>query len=135
MHIFRAVLVISTASELLWSQNYAHFRTSLVVMHIFKSDLLIFKAELVMELRTFSELAWSWSYALFQSWLGHGVMHIFRSGLVMELCTFSKQGWPWSYAHFQSRVGHGVMHIFRACLLYTSPSPRDRHRSRMPSSA
>ena len=24
---------------------------------------------------------------------------------------------------------------FRACLLYTSPSPRDRTRSRMPSSA
>ena len=26
-------------------------------------------------------------------------------------------------------------HIFRACLLYTSPSPRDRQKSRMPSSA
>ena len=25
--------------------------------------------------------------------------------------------------------------IFRGCLLYTSPSPRDRTRSRMPSSA
>ena len=25
--------------------------------------------------------------------------------------------------------------VFRACLLYTSPSPRDRTRSRMPSSA
>ena len=25
--------------------------------------------------------------------------------------------------------------LFRACLLYTSPSPRDRTRSRMPSSA
>ena len=28
-----------------------------------------------------------------------------------------------------------VMDIFHACLLYTSPSPRDRTRSRMPSSA
>ena len=26
-------------------------------------------------------------------------------------------------------------HIIRTCLLYTSPSPRDRTRSRMPSSA
>ena len=26
-------------------------------------------------------------------------------------------------------------HVARACLLYTSPSPRDRTRSRMPSSA
>ena len=28
-----------------------------------------------------------------------------------------------------------VVAIFRACLLYTSPSPRDRQKSRMPSSA
>ena len=29
----------------------------------------------------------------------------------------------------------GIEHIIRICLLYTSPSPRDRTRSRMPSSA
>ena len=29
---------------------------------------------------------------------------------------------------------HAVVHI-RSCLLYTSPSPRDRQKSRMPSSA
>ena len=33
-----------------------------------------------------------------------------------------------------SVVGHGAT-IYRFCLLYTSPSPRDRTRSRMPSSA
>ena len=27
------------------------------------------------------------------------------------------------------------MHLFGLCLLYTSPSPRDRQKSRMPSSA
>ena len=33
-------------------------------------------------------------------------------------------------------VGHEVGHaLFTPCLLYTSPSPRDRTRSRMPSSA
>ena len=30
---------------------------------------------------------------------------------------------------------NGVEGIFLGCLLYTSPSPRDRTRSRMPSSA
>ena len=29
----------------------------------------------------------------------------------------------------------GVLGMFTTCLLYTSPSPRDRTRSRMPSSA
>ena len=29
----------------------------------------------------------------------------------------------------------GVFGIFGICLLYTSPSPRDRQKSRMPSSA
>ena len=32
-------------------------------------------------------------------------------------------------------VGLGKTHLMQACLLYTSPSPRDRTRSRMPSSA
>ena len=29
----------------------------------------------------------------------------------------------------------GGMHTINSCLLYTSPSPRDRQKSRMPSSA
>ena len=36
------------------------------------------------------------------------------------------------------RVDFGMLHLvdqFWVCLLYTSPSPRDRTRSRMPSSA
>ena len=32
-------------------------------------------------------------------------------------------------------LGHAHPAIVKACLLYTSPSPRDRTRSRMPSSA
>ena len=31
--------------------------------------------------------------------------------------------------------GKGTMALITLCLLYTSPSPRDRTRSRMPSSA
>ena len=30
---------------------------------------------------------------------------------------------------------HGIPNNLRACLLYTSPSPRDKRQSRMPSSA
>ena len=33
------------------------------------------------------------------------------------------------------RANSGIAHTRWACLLYTSPSPRDRTRSRMPSSA
>ena len=36
-------------------------------------------------------------------------------------------------AIFKSKAGEMLVH--RNCLLYTSPSPRDRQKSRMPSSA
>ena len=36
---------------------------------------------------------------------------------------------------FASSPGHTVFGEYVGCLLYTSPSPRDRTRSRMPSSA
>ena len=43
------------------------------------------------------------------------------------------------YAHFQESLSwgpdHKTLHLCGRCLLYTSPSPRDRTRSRMPSSA
>ena len=35
--------------------------------------------------------------------------------------------------YYDKHAGHGVQ--YKDCLLYTSPSPRDRTRSRMPSSA
>ena len=37
-------------------------------------------------------------------------------------------------AFTQALLSHGAGKVY-ACLLYTSPSPRDRTRSRMPSSA
>ena len=36
---------------------------------------------------------------------------------------------------FGSTIAHGFLSLSMVCLLYTSPSPRDRTRSRMPSSA
>ena len=35
----------------------------------------------------------------------------------------------------QNRIQEGARAAYEICLLYTSPSPRDRTRSRMPSSA
>ena len=37
--------------------------------------------------------------------------------------------------NFEELIGKGIDNIAYSCLLYTSPSPRDRTRSRMPSSA
>ena len=39
------------------------------------------------------------------------------------------------HEHIQSAFGWENYHLHQFCLLYTSPSPRDRTRSRMPSSA
>ena len=39
------------------------------------------------------------------------------------------------YFHQKARSVYAELKATRACLLYTSPSPRDRTRSRMPSSA
>ena len=41
-------------------------------------------------------------------------------------------GFHAKYTERYKNAHHGMLHI---CLLYTSPSPRDRTRSRMPSSA
>ena len=71
---------------------------------------------------------------------------MFKTILIYELIAFA--GWnimarteadyeKWIYENI-----HGVVYItlattmlFVTCLLYTSPSPRDRYGSRMPSSA
>ena len=60
-------------------------------------------------------------------WIGGGILYLV---LIVTLGLMS------------IRKGHWVMFIvglflpfFWLCLLYTSPSPRDRTRSRMPSSA
>ena len=48
---------------------------------------------------------------------------------------------PFVHSYYQGLTLHGVLNalvwttFFISCLLYTSPSPRDRQKSRMPSSA
>ena len=40
-----------------------------------------------------------------------------------------------SHPEFKLEWWYVTGHLFKDCLLYTSPSPRDRQKSRMPSSA
>ena len=40
-----------------------------------------------------------------------------------------------SREHFETRTHRRIIDIYSPCLLYTSPSPRDSSKSRMPSSA
>ena len=42
---------------------------------------------------------------------------------------------PGSWSHVYAPLRHAEWHGATPCLLYTSPSPRDRQKSRMPSSA
>ena len=42
---------------------------------------------------------------------------------------------PFNQDRFDKAIGNSIVVEFDTCLLYTSPSPRDRTRSRMPSSA
>ena len=40
-----------------------------------------------------------------------------------------------SIKFYRDNVGGGIIDLLKNCLLYTSPSPRDKRQSRMPSSA
>ena len=40
-----------------------------------------------------------------------------------------------AFAEYEASAEQSTIHMFSFCLLYTSPSPRDRSLSRMPSSA
>ena len=55
-------------------------------------------------------------------------------GLSYEAGKIFAEGHGWQVALFETEGKVGNLQA-RTCLLYTSPSPRDRTRSRMPSSA
>ena len=58
-----------------------------------------------------------------------------RDSVVAARSAFS--GWSKATAYNRGQVLYRIAEVMqgRSCLLYTSPSPRDRQKSRMPSSA
>ena len=50
-------------------------------------------------------------------------------------CTFGQGGYSKKILDFKNTKVIAIDRDIESCLLYTSPSPRDRTRSRMPSSA
>ena len=75
---------------------------------------------------------WSYDYRLLQTMPG-GVDDRIIIVDIDEKSLAEVGRWPWS----RNRVAGMVDQLFDhyGCLLYTSPSPRDRQKSRMPSSA
>ena len=57
----------------------------------------------------------------------------------LSICTFMDEAWTWTIDHKDNvhivSGNSGGNDTYKACLLYTSPSPRDVEESRMPSSA
>ena len=67
-----------------------------------------------------------------------GIHKYYNPGTVNEMCLFQNFNLTIDNGEFVSVVGSngsGKTSMLNICLLYTSPSPRDRTRSRMPSSA
>ena len=70
-------------------------------------------------------------------WLSRGAIDASYGLMALPFALFVV---PWPEPHMWPIFGIAwIIHIFykllQACLLYTSPSPRDRQKSRMPSSA
>ena len=66
------------------------------------------------------------------------VLLVATLGLLVNSLTFERlsvEAFLWIYVPFVPLAVILGNYVIRSCLLYTSPSPRDRTRSRMPSSA
>ena len=55
--------------------------------------------------------------------------------LLFTKCLIPNPKKSWTTSEIAKELGVPLQAIYRHCLLYTSPSPRDRQKSRMPSSA
>ena len=70
-----------------------------------------------------------------RDWIDHGIEAQFNPRLAVgDEVESWLNGWADASLRRQAELG-GVFDIAYGCLLYTSPSPRDRQKSRMPSSA
>ena len=62
--------------------------------------------------------------------MGHSLLFLWGPEAQGDLIRWFQLGGLWNFVAF-----HGAFGLIGFCLLYTSPSPRDMRRSRMPSSA
>ena len=53
----------------------------------------------------------------------------------MRLVAYIAKKYQQSGVEMEDLISIGTIGLIKGCLLYTSPSPRDRQKSRMPSSA
>ena len=75
------------------------------------------------------------SESVLQGATGHGGGRVNVDELLRDLNTFAATGTLPTGLPEASAVASGGGMKVKGCLLYTSPSPRDRQKSRMPSSA
>ena len=68
-----------------------------------------------------------------------GSVDLLKSHIEGKLQQFSSQQTttfsPEKIVEIAIQAGEAIMDVYENCLLYTSPSPRDKRQSRMPSSA
>ena len=80
-------------------------------------------------------------YALTDRKMCNDSIQICGKGQSLKHGHFKSENWTRSYGWFCQRCHHGFYkntignNKCKICLLYTSPSPRDKRQSRMPSSA
>ena len=64
----------------------------------------------------------------------HRIGRTARAGASGDAVSFACEDYVYSLTEIESFIGYQIP-VTKICLLYTSPSPRDRQKSRMPSSA
>ena len=63
------------------------------------------------------------------------ILDFFLGGLMDQFIDWVYSQLVGFFGNFFAEMGNMGVELFEICLLYTSPSPRDAHESRMPSSA
>ena len=99
-------------------------------------DRKILKREAFLNLSRLSYLL-SKIVILFSISLGQTLSFVWISNWILEIQDMNVNTWIilFSVSCFANILGLNISSAFKSCLLYTSPSPRDRQKSRMPSSA
>ena len=73
--------------------------------------------------------------AQFVFWHFYLVFYIIAPNTAHKMIAYFEEEAVRSYTEYIELIDNGTIKNVQACLLYTSPSPRDKRQSRMPSSA